>query len=166
MMAAAKRLSLHAFSRLDGCQSGTTGRHEHCETREPIGSAARVVVLNEALQELRRLRPNRAGSFFATFPSEEHAARRTQAEIGNLQPNNLADPCAGVEHQTQERQISATVGRIRVHGLEHGLDFVKVQMLDFTAAGAFERDAQNALSLLQMFRMLCAQIAKEAVDGA
>jgi hypothetical protein len=89
-----------------------------------------------------------------------------QAQIGDLQPNNLADPSAGVEHQAQERDIARPVGRVDVHGLDHGLDFVKIQVLDLAIASAFERDAENALSLLQVLRMLPAQIAEEAMDGA
>ena len=39
-------------------------------------------------------------------------------------------------------------------------------MFDLTSAGAFEWNAQNALGLLQMLRIMPAQVAKEAVDGA
>jgi hypothetical protein len=106
------------------------------------------------LQDSRCFRPNRAGSFFSTFSTKEHATRGGQPQIGDLQSDDLAHARTRVEHQTQERDISAAVGCIRLYRFYDRLNLVKIQMLDLATDSAFERDTENALRLLQVFGML------------
>jgi hypothetical protein len=98
--------------------------------------------------------PNRTGSFFFTFPSEQNAVGRSQAEIGRLQTNDFADPRAGVEHQAQQRQVSAAIAQLNVYRAQYGLDLLKIKMFDLAGTRALERNAQNALGLFQMLRIL------------
>jgi hypothetical protein len=53
--------------------------------------------------------PNWTRSFFGTFSSEQNAAVCCQARIGGLKSHDCAAPYAGVAHQAQQRQVSATI---------------------------------------------------------
>jgi hypothetical protein len=100
-----------------------------------------------------------------TFAAQQHTARRRQPEIVRLEPNNFADSGTAVEHQAQEREITAAILTVHFHRFQHRLDFVGVKMLDLPGPGALEGDAQYALDLRQVLRPMSAQIPKEAMDG-
>jgi len=50
-------------------------------------------------------------------------------------------PSTSVEHQAQQRQVSAAIVRINVDRLEHCLYFIKIQMFDYARNRALERNA-------------------------
>jgi hypothetical protein len=98
-------------------------------------------LLEQPLQERGCLRPDRASPFLGTFSPKKNTARRIQPEVGRLQANDFAGPSTSVEHQAQQRQVSAAIVRINVDRLEHCLYFVKIQMFDYARNRAFERNA-------------------------
>ena len=53
-----------------------------------------------------------------------------------------------------------------VDASENGLDLGKLQVLDFSEGGPLEGDAQNPLCRGQVFKMMSADIAKEAMESA
>ena len=74
-------------------------------------------LLDELLQESGRFRPDRAGPLLLTFSSEQNTARCNQAEIVCLQTDDLTDPCPGVKHEAQQRQIATSVVGVKDHRL-------------------------------------------------
>jgi hypothetical protein len=110
-------------------------------------------LFDEPLQEVCGFGPERAGPFFLAFPAEQHTARSRQAEIDSLQTNDFADAGAGVKHQTQEREVSTVIPVVNFRRFQHRLDFIKVEMFNLAGASALERNAENALGLLQVFAL-------------
>ena len=115
------------------------------------------------LQQARSLRPERADSFFAAFAEEGHAVRWREAKVACLQGNDLLHARSGVEHQRQQHVVPAPGRRGSVDESENGAQFLGVEVFDDSAGGSLERDAQDALRMIEVFGVLVAQISAPAV---
>jgi hypothetical protein len=124
---------------------GAIAGHESPRTTRRRLSRWPVTLLHESLQQASGFGPDWAAPFLLAFPAESHTARCAEAKIASLQPHNFADAGTSVKHQAQEGTVAAAVAAIDFDCLQHRLDFPKVQVVDLTAAGALERNAQDAL---------------------
>jgi hypothetical protein len=82
-----------------------------------------------------------------------------------MQTNDLADASARVEQERQEDEVAPCVGRSATDPIEHGLDLRKLQVLNLAHGRALEWNAQDALGLRQVLRLLGTQEAEETVNG-
>lgn len=83
-----------------------------------------------------------------------------------MQSDSLTHAGTGVEQKAQEDKIALALPGGLVNGVEHALHLIKLQVLDLPSGDSLERDAEQALGLSEMFRMLGSQVAKEAVNRA
>jgi hypothetical protein len=88
-----------------------------------------------------------------------------QEQIASLQANDFADSGAGVEHEAQKDMIAMAIATGAINARENRLDLGQFEVLNFAQGASLKRDSQNPLRQGQVFRMIGADITKEAMDG-
>jgi hypothetical protein len=110
-------------------------------------------LLEVLAHQVRCFGPKWADPLLSALTLEEDAGRWHQTQVGSLETNDFANAGTGIEQEADQHHVAAAVSRGAVNGIQDGLDFGQVQMLDFPSRHAFEGNAQHALDLFEMLRM-------------
>src|ERR1700692_1365757 len=87
-----------------------------------------------------------------------------EAHVIHAQSHNFLYSCAGIEHRCEECVVTTTISGGSVNRGEHRLDLSEFEVLDGTGARTLERNRQDALTQLQMVRMLRGAVPKEGMN--
>jgi hypothetical protein len=118
---------------------------------------------HKVLEQMRRLRPERAKALLSPLPRQPHLVRLYELEIARPEVQHFLDARPAVEHRGQKRVVASPVRRRSIDRIQHGLDLFELQVLDRPWMGALEGDAEDSLTLLESLRMPRGDIAEKRV---
>jgi hypothetical protein len=110
-------------------------------------------------QFLGSLGPQGAQPLLAAFTEQ------AELKIAGSQVEHLLDAGSGVEHGHQQGIVAAPVPTRSVYSRKDGFDLGILKVLNDALSGALEWHCENALSTLDLVRMLGSDIAEKGVNG-
>ena len=116
------------------------------------------------LQETSRRGPNWTRSFLATLSPQQRVRRQGELQIPSLQADGFANAGPRIEQERKQDKVAVVAGARAVHALDHGLDFVELQVFNLALGGPLDGNTHDALHLGQMLGILRPHVAKKAVN--
>lgn len=129
------------------------------QEERPVGGAA---LSEPCFEGVDGSRPQGAGALLTTFALERDHRNRVQADIADIEVNDLLDAGAGVVKYQEERAIAASFsGSNGPHQLQ---DFVVLKVVDLWVLETGRRQLANSATPLKVLGSDGGDVARECLD--
>ena len=118
----------------------------------------------QGTQQVGGLGPQRADPFFPPLAVQVDLRGCVQPQVGDAHDDDFLDPRAGIEHGGEERVVAAAVDCAAIDGAQDGFDLLVLEVLHGAAAGALERDGEDALTVCESCGVLQGAVPEERVN--
>jgi hypothetical protein len=129
-----------------------------------IGVQIELPLEARGAHELGGLGPQGAPPHLPPFSHEPDLMRLGELQVTGPQIEDLLHAGAGVEHRRQQGVIAAASAGRAIDTGQHGGDLLVLEVGDGPRPRALEGDREDALSLVEIGRLLGGQKASEGVD--